>query len=441
MPRVRPRWRMTAGFPFPLFLLSCRTTDPVAPPLELEANSTAAVDLLGRAEVIADLDGDGAATLVVSIDGGDTFAGRVLEAWHRAPGRGTSPDVRVAAAREDFSAFGEVWSGGADATGDGVADVAVTAAGMTSLEQPAYLLSGALLDEGLLSPAEVSTATFTGFNLGWGSGGVSPTSRRPIGDFDGDGVGDVALIDYEGHLALFRGPLAGEYELGDADAVATSIDPNSVLSGDLDGDGYADLVVLPNRADEDPTTRIFPGPSLPEDVDDTFATLEDTIPVCGYADGLGFAGTLSNIDDDPAVELLLAGPHYADRTDCAPRDTHAVYVWLDAPSGHVDEGSAALRVDGDRGSGFGEALVGADFDGDGSNELAVLSLTSLHIFDDLLGRPGEGDADLTFEHDEAELWSLGLAAGDLDGDGADDLVVSETDQAWVLSGKVVAPRD
>lgn len=426
---------MTATLPFALWQLGCVINETSSQPESVVETAVANIDYLYAVDVAPDMDGDGASTLVAYQDGGEELAG-ILELWHRQPVDSVGFDVRVEASRDEFIRFARTWGTGPDATGDGISDVLVSAEGWNG-EYLAYLASGQLLDEGVISPAEVAAATLTGFNLGGED--LSRTSRRPVGDFDGDGVGDLALIDYGGGLVLLLGPVTGARDVSDADGRSYPLDPNSLLAGDLDGDGYSDLVVHP-ELDGGPT-RIFLGPTIPEDSEDAPATIQTSITTCGTSDEqLGFAATLANLDGDPSQELVLAGPYRDGRDGCAPLQTDALYLWLDPPSGHLDEGSAALRVDGTRGAGFGQKLVGADLDGDGSDELAVLSLTTLYVFADLSGRPAEADADARFDLGEVDPWDLGLAAGDLDGDGTPDLVVSGPEErAWVLAGTVLLP--
>ncbi|MCK6530717.1 hypothetical protein L6R50_25210, partial [Myxococcota bacterium] len=76
------------------------------------------------------------------------------------------------------------------------------------------------------------------------------------GDFNGDGVGDVAFgiqIDqvraeddnWIGAVYVYHGPLSGVYSLADADARLRSSDEihDAIASGDFNGDGVDDLLV------------------------------------------------------------------------------------------------------------------------------------------------------------------------------------------------------
>ncbi|MDD4052508.1 MAG: VCBS repeat-containing protein [candidate division Zixibacteria bacterium] len=74
----------------------------------------------------------------------------------------------------------------------------------------------------------------------------SPTSTIRVdlsGDFDGDGLPDVAFADGDGQLSFYRGA-SGEYIQTKASLVLDMPDPDRLQSASLNGDGRSDLIVI-----------------------------------------------------------------------------------------------------------------------------------------------------------------------------------------------------
>ncbi len=196
-----------------------------------------------------------------------------------------------------------------------------------------------------------------------------------VGDVDGDGVADLAVgapsadgaEGYEGVAYLVSGPVSGELSLADATARILGGAADDLLGGslaapgDLTGDGLADLLVGARREDS----------------------------------GGGSAGAV----------YLFAG---AFSGELGPEDAEAVLLGQDG-----DEIGSALCVGFDSdGDGMGELMLPAE----GEDRAYLLSL------DALMGTGSVVDVALaTFTSD---VVSAAVGVPDLDGDGLDDLVLS-----------------
>jgi hypothetical protein len=143
-----------------------------------------------------------------------------------------------------------------DVTGDGVPDLAIAAPGAT-LGQPegaVYLVDGTVVGKANLN--EHALARIRGEQADDEPG----YNLQVLGDNDGDGISDL-LVDVPNRLRLYvvSGASRGELSLGDSMAVVRSWHyytwPQAGI-GDLDGDGFPDLVVV----DSDGGISVLPGP-------------------------------------------------------------------------------------------------------------------------------------------------------------------------------------
>ena len=276
------------------------------------------------------------------------------------------------------------------------------------------------------------------------------------GDVDGDGRPDLlmsALGDGTGAgvVSLFSSPTSGFVNASAATATLTAtvagdgFGDSLTALGDMNGDGYGDFAVGAPRAatgglvgEEQWGVYIFAGPMAGGA---SALVAEATVAVTTAGDGLGTRlGGLPDVTGDGAVDLLIAAP----QADVAPGDG-AGKVWLlSGPWRRAESLSDAVAVfTGEAGdSGLGSGAVGAagDVDGDGLTDV-LLSSASVPVGG--LGKAGaayvftraaSGQVDVAY----ADLRIYGVsegerfghaasAAGDVNNDGYDDIVVGAPD--------------
>jgi hypothetical protein len=390
------------------------------------------------ARVAGDLDGDGYADVIAGAPLADVGAGRDRGGVVVVYG-GPSPRTQrldEPAGHEDAELGAAVAIVG-DVDGDGRDDVVVGAPGTDAGRGRAYLYLGGA--GGLRGPvlSLVDPSGRPGDALGAAVSGA--------GDVDGDGLDDVAIgapaADGEGPGEIDRGKvlvwrgskagLAGPRVLLPGAPRPYDGFGAALAAGDLDGDGFTEVIVGASAIDragsvvgvDRGAVHVFRGGR--DGVEPTpVARLEAEAP----ADHDRFGHAISaagDLDGDGYADLAVGAPS----RDGAALDDGAVYVFAGGPQGVARRGRAVVGgVPGAyRRLGTAVAIAG-DVDGDGLDDLVAGTSEATGGGVAVILRGGHLD--------EAPLEILdgGLAgpssfgesvagAGDVDGDGRADLVV------------------
>ena len=363
----------------------------------------------GRLVSLPDIDGDGVPDILLSASGSDSGAadaGKVylISGAEAAGGTASLPSATAVIIGQVNDQGLGTSIGVADVDGDGVSDILVgsVANGSAQAGETFLFFGSALSGGGSFIPGQAD-ASFLGESAqdysGSALGGVAG-----IGDLDGDGLDEIVIGAWgndsggtdAGRAYLFFGAtiaFGGAFGLGSADVIFEGEQTGdwaggSVASaGDVDGDGLDDLLIGASRADQGAI-----------DAGATYLVLGASVLSGGVV-------SLGNAD--------------------------AVFIGVSAGdnSGHRVE--RAGDVDGD---GLGDLLIGApEHSGAGACYLVLgATVAGGGVFDLSLADMillGEASGDWAGEHV--------VAAGDVDGDGLDDLLVgaSRNNQAAVLAGK------
>ena len=350
-----------------------------------EAISSSASPTAGRSVAVGDLDGDGYADVeigapyadVVFIELGPIEADFELE----------NASIQIQA--EPYTMYGH-GSDVADVDGDGAADLLV---GAYQSSRGEHWSGSVFVDLGPLSDGEDVPTDGHDVEL-YGSSEYFRAGRvvKAGADMDGDGIGDLLVggisypdgVDLGGFALVEHGPLVSDSDFADADATLVGVVPGGVAGaglaqGDLDGDGLADALV--GAPVENPSGKpivAWDGAAyvVSGSTTGTVELADADVVVRGTSGGyLGCALAVGDLDGDGRGELLVGAPFDADNAG-------AVLVYYDAMPGTWDDKGAPARLIGAEQDGAGSALLIADLDANGRDDLLVgafVNSTGAHL--------------------------------------------------------------
>ncbi len=394
--------------------------------------------LLGWAVAAAgDVNGDGYGDIIVGApyyDNGETDEGRAYVYLGSASGLAPSP-AWTAESDQAGAVFGMVVSTAGDVNGDGYADVIVGAPlydnGETD-EGRAYVYLGSA--SGLMaSPTWTAEGNHAGAYFG--------VAAATAGDVNGDGYADVIVgapfddngENDEGRAYVFLGSESG---LAPSSSWTTESDQAGAAfgywvstAGDVNGDGYADVIVgapyFDNGQTDEGRAYVFLGSASGLAASSAW-TAESDQENANFGDRVATAG---DVNGDGYSDVIVGAQFF----DGTYPDDGRVFVYLGSASGpaisagwtgYGDQASAdfgfSVATAGDvNGDGFGDVIVGApNYDNGQTDEGRA------YVFPGSASGLGASPV-WTAESDQAGArFGLSVAtAGDVNGDGYSDVIV------------------
>ena len=404
---------------------------------------------IGSLAGLGDVNGDGAPDFAVGAqgwaEGSKTGAGRGF-VWYGMPTGG--PDTEIAGVETNWG-LGYTVAGPGDVDGDGFADLLITApmragsAGNT-YGGIAYLYEGT---SGGLNPGPVWSVTGSGVGSCCAELGAATAA---LGDIDNDGYADFALgigrwdagATNRGAVATFLGragwPSTSPTRLLEGASTDDRLGDRVAGVGDVDGDGFPELAAASPNWDG-PGSLVDAGRvDLWSGAGADLGGVDWSISGSANNEQRGRCFALGDVNADGYADLALASREGS--VSFTSEGTYELYLggatsfaatpdwtWETGEAGAMACGVAVGDFDGD---GYDDVALGSEaYDGVAVDEGAVFVFPGSAV--GLAGVPalvlGEGQAGSRF--------GFSLAATDVHGDGFDDLAVTAREWTGGMTGQ------
>ena len=352
---------------------------------------------------IGDLDGDGKSDLVVTNKNSHTVS--VFRNTNTSTGTiSYAPKVDYTTGTLSFPRSVSI----GDLDGDGKADLVVVNIGTLSV------FRNISTNPGIISYNPKLDFAIRGTRLS--------SSLVSIGDLDGDGKADLAVVNSD-MVSIFRNTSTSGGNISYATKVdyPTGSGPNSVAIGDLDGDGKSDLVVV-NVFDN--TVSVYRNTST------STGTISFAAKVDYTTGSLPVAVSIGDLDGDGMPDLAVAN------------DFHSISLFRNTSTG---VGTISYDSKVDYPTGFNpSSLALGDLDGDGKVDLAITNFHSNTV--SVFRNNNTSIGIISFASKVDFPTGIGsfprsVSIGDLDDDGKVDLAVANGSNTNFMASSVSLLRN
>lgn len=396
-----------------------------------------------------DVNGDGYGDVIIGAylfdDGANANEGRAFVYHGSATGLSTTPNSIPDDANQSNALFGMSVANAGDINGDGYGDVIIGAAtftdGANSQEGRAFTYYGSAT--GLSpNPADIlDDADLPIANFGYSVSGA--------GDVNGDGYSDVIVgaASYndgantaEGRAFVYHGSASGLSALpnstpDDADQGNAMFGASVACAGDVNGDGYSDVIIGAYFYDDGPNANegrafVYYGSAsgisstpdnTPDDADQVAALFGFDVAGAGDVNGDGYGDIIigayqytdgGNANEGRAFVYYGSSTGLSTTPDATPDDANiagAKFGYSVAAAGDVN------------GDGYGDVIIGANEYNDGGNTREGRAFVYYGSSTGLSATPNATPDDA---NQVAVLFGSSVSsAGDVNGDGYSDVII------------------
>jgi hypothetical protein len=391
-----------------------------------------------------DLDGDGYADIVIgapNYDHGQTDEGEVFVYYGSANGINPNRQPWVGESDKAGAYFGYSVSTAGDVDGDGYSDVIIGAYNYTNdqtNEGRAYVYYG--------SATGISTTRQPWIAEGNQASAIFGYSVGTGGDVDGDGYADVIIGAYkydngqtdEGRAYVYYGSSTGistgrQPWIGESNQASAYFGYSVNTAGDVDGDGYADIIIGAYYYDNGQTNEgrsyVYYGSATGISTSRQPWTAESDQASAYFGNSVSTAG---DINGDGYSDIIIGAPNY----DNGQTDEGRTYVYYGSVNGLVQNQAVSWTAESNQASAyFGYSVnTAGDINGDGYADIII----GAYKYDN--DQTDEGRAYIYYgsvtginttgqpwivESDQATAaFGMSVAtAGDINGDGYSDLII------------------
>ena len=419
------------------FLYRGSATGLAASPAWTAEGDQVAANFGGSVAIAGDVNADGYADVIVgadAYDNGQVDEGRAWVYHGSAAGPSATADW-IAESDQAGAAFGYDVQTAGDVNADGYADVIVGASlydGGQTDEGRALLYFGSA--SGLSTVADWSSES----NVAGAQYGHAVSTA---GDVDGDGYADVLVGAHlyaagetdEGRAYLYRGGASGPSATADWSLEGDQVDAwfgDSVsTAGDVNGDGYADVIIGARRWDNveinEGRAFVFHGSAAglaaiadwSAEADQNGARFGVSVATAGDVDGDGYADVIigSYLENNGETDEGRAYVYHGGAAGLS-----AMAGWTADSQSFDSQLGFSVSTAGDvNGDGYDDVIVGERLWRQGQSQEG----RALVYHGSALGVESVESWSIEEEQERAQLGFAVARAGDVDGDGYDDVIV------------------